>query len=150
MPVRGDDGESAVAEHAWENHHPIHCSGVGTNFGLGGGQGVLGGVGLGLYNNQHDIYYNMEPDYWGGQAPLLDYWGGQCPPPPPPPPAPPGSYSTALGGRRPQCWTIIWQRTGAVGEGGPAHPDDMIRGGLEVPGCWTAVMRRQGGRSNPH
>ena len=22
--------------------------------------------------------------------------------------------------------------------------------GLEVPGCWTAVMRRQGGRSNPH
>ena len=24
------------------------------------------------------------------------------------------------------------------------------RDGLEVPGCWTAVMRRQGGRSNPH
>ena len=23
-------------------------------------------------------------------------------------------------------------------------------GGLEVPGCLTAVMRRQGGRSNPH
>ena len=23
-------------------------------------------------------------------------------------------------------------------------------GGLEVPGCWTAVMRRQGGRSNLH
>ena len=23
-------------------------------------------------------------------------------------------------------------------------------GGLEVPGCWIAVMRRQGGRSNPH
>ena len=23
-------------------------------------------------------------------------------------------------------------------------------GGLEVPGCWTTVMRRQGGRSNPH
>ena len=22
-------------------------------------------------------------------------------------------------------------------------------GGPEVPGCWTAVMRRQGGRSNP-
>ena len=39
MPVRGDDGELAVAEHAWENHHPIHCSGVGTNFGLGGGGG---------------------------------------------------------------------------------------------------------------
>ena len=23
-------------------------------------------------------------------------------------------------------------------------------GGLEVPGCWIALMRRQGGRSNPH
>ena len=23
-------------------------------------------------------------------------------------------------------------------------------GGLEVPGCWTAVMKRQGGRSNPY
>ena len=23
-------------------------------------------------------------------------------------------------------------------------------GGLEAPGCWTAVIRRQGGRSNPH
>ena len=23
-------------------------------------------------------------------------------------------------------------------------------GGLEVPGCWIAVMRRQGGRSNRH
>ena len=23
-------------------------------------------------------------------------------------------------------------------------------GGLEVPGCWIAVMRRQGGRGNPH
>ena len=23
-------------------------------------------------------------------------------------------------------------------------------GGLEVSGCWTAVMRRQAGRSNPH
>ena len=23
-------------------------------------------------------------------------------------------------------------------------------GGMEVPGCWTAVMRRQGGRSNAH
>ena len=22
--------------------------------------------------------------------------------------------------------------------------------GLEVPGCWTTMMRRQGGRSNPH
>ena len=50
-----------------------------------------------------------------------------------------------------------WQRTGAVGEGGPAHPDDTHRGallyqdeGLEVPICWTAVMRRRGGRGNPH
>ena len=49
-----------------------------------------------------------------------------------------------------------WQRRGAVGEGGPAHPDALSEecfnrdGGLEVPGCWTAVMRRQGGRSNPH
>ena len=23
-------------------------------------------------------------------------------------------------------------------------------GGLEVPGCWTAVMKRQGGRRVPH
>ena len=23
-------------------------------------------------------------------------------------------------------------------------------GGLEVPGCWTAMRRRQGGRSNPY
>ena len=23
-------------------------------------------------------------------------------------------------------------------------------GGIEVPGCWTAVMRMQGGRSNLH
>ena len=23
-------------------------------------------------------------------------------------------------------------------------------GGLEVPGCWTSVMRRQGGRNNPY
>ena len=50
-----------------------------------------------------------------------------------------------------------WQRTGAVGEGSPAHPDDTLRGerfnrdgGLELPGCWTAVMRKQGGWSNPH
>ena len=49
-----------------------------------------------------------------------------------------------------------WQRTGVVGEGDPAHPDDTCGGALqprwktEVPGCWTAVMRRQGGRSNPH
>ena len=29
-----------------------------------------------------------------------------------------------------------WQRTGAVGEGGPAHPDDTLRGALQ-PG-WRA------------
>ena len=46
-----------------------------------------------------------------------------------------------------------WQSTGAVSEGGPAHPDDTTLseehfnrdGGLEVPGCWTTVIRRQGG-----
>ena len=45
-----------------------------------------------------------------------------------------------------------WQKTGAVGEGGPAHPDDTLRGTLQpgVPGCWITVMRRQGGRSDPH
>ena len=45
-----------------------------------------------------------------------------------------------------------WQRTGAVGEGGPAYPDDTLRGTLQlgVPGCWITVMRRQGGRSNPY
>ena len=32
-----------------------------------------------------------------------------------------------------------WQRTGAVGEGGPAHPDDTLRGTLQP--TW---------RSNPH
>ena len=37
------------------------------------------------------------------------------------------------------------QRTGIVAEGGINRD-----GGLEVPGCWIAVMRRQGGRSNPH
>ena len=75
---RGKMEKSAVAEHAWENHHSIHCTGP-------------------------------------------------------------------------------WQRTGVVGEGDPAQPDDTCRGALhprwkteEVPGCWTAVMRMQGGRSNPH
>ena len=42
------------------------------------------------------------------------------------------------------------QRTGIVAEGGTAHPDDTLGGalqpeGLEVPGCWIAAMRRQGG-----
>lgn len=27
-----------------------------------------------------NIYYNMKPDYWGGQSPpLLDYWEDQSP-----------------------------------------------------------------------
>ena len=50
-----------------------------------------------------------------------------------------------------------WQGTGAVGEGGPIHfqmtpSEERFNrdGGLEVPGCWITVMRRQGGRSNPH
>ena len=44
------------------------------------------------------------------------------------------------------------ERTGAVGEGEALHiqmtPSEKCfnrDGGLEVPGCWTAVMRRQGG-----
>ena len=44
-----------------------------------------------------------------------------------------------------------WQRTGAVGEGGPAHPGDTLRRALQPrwkTGCWTAVMRRQGGAIN--
>ena len=24
----------------------------------------------------------------------------------------------------------LWQRTGGIGEGGPAHPDDTLRGAL--------------------
>ena len=39
-----------------------------------------------------------------------------------------------------------WQ-TGATGDGGSTHPDDTLRGalcqngGLEVPDCWTTVVR---------
>ena len=50
----------------------------------------------------------------------------------------------------------LWQGAGAVGERCPAHPDDALEerfiqdGGLEIPGCWTAVMRTKEGRSNPH
>ena len=49
-----------------------------------------------------------------------------------------------------------WQRTGAVGEEGPAHPDDTLRRVLQPgwrtgsPWLLVAVMRRQGGRNNPH
>ena len=54
-----------------------------------------------------------------------------------------------------RCWTM-WQRTGAVGEGGPAHSDDTLRGVLQLrwrtgsPWLLDHLMRRQGGRSNPH
>ena len=48
------------------------------------------------------------------------------------------------------------RQLGAVGEGGSELSDDTLRGapqqdrGLEVSGCWTTVMRRQGGRNNLH
>ena len=49
------------------------------------------------------------------------------------------------------------QRTGIVAEGEALHiqmtpSEERFNrdGGLEVPGCWIAVMRRQEGRSNPH
>ena len=43
-----------------------------------------------------------------------------------------------------------WQRTGGVSEGGTPSEERFNRdGGLEVPCCWTAVMRRQRA-SNPH
>ena len=60
-------------------------SGVGTNFVLGG-QGVLRGVIMSNKINKARIHtiYNMEPDYWEGQA---DHWGASAP-------GLPGSYST--------------------------------------------------------
>ena len=39
--------------------HSVCCSGVGLNFGLGGGQGVLGGVGQ---NNIILISYKINKD----------------------------------------------------------------------------------------
>jgi len=46
------------------------------------------------------------------------------------------------------------QRTrGTTSEGGPAHTDDTCFNqdrGLEILGCWTALMWRQEGRSNHH
>ena len=40
-----------------------------------------------------------------------------------------------------------WRSRGTTVEGGPSHPDDTCnRGsGLEIPGCWSALMRRKGG-----
>ena len=49
-----------------------------------------------------------------------------------------------------------WQRTGAVDEGGPAHPDDTLRGALQPrwktgsPWLLDRCEGRQEGRSNPH
>ena len=66
-----------------------------------------------------------------------------------------GRTPTPSTGRRPHS-AGPWQRTGTVGEGGPTHPDDTLRGALKLrwrtenPGCWTTVMSRQEGRSNSH
>ena len=49
-----------------------------------------------------------------------------------------------------------WQRTGAVGEGGPAHPDDTLRGALQPrwrtgsPWLLDRCDEEAEGRSNPH
>ena len=79
---RGMMEKSAVAEHAWENHHPIHWE----------------------------------------ETTVLDHTRGQE-----------LSVKEAL----------HIQMT-------PSEERFNRDGGLEVPGCRTAVMRRQGGRSNPH
>ena len=73
--------KSAVAEHAWEHHHPIHWE----------------------------------------ETTVLDHGRGQL------------LVKEAL----------HIQMT-------PVEEHFNRDGGLEFPGCWTAVMRRQGGRSNPH
>ena len=78
---RGMMEKSAVAEHAWEHHHPIHWE----------------------------------------ETTILDHGRGQL------------LVKEAL----------HIQMT-------PVEERFNRDGGLEVPGCWTAVMRRQGGRSNPH
>ena len=72
--------KSAVAEHAWEHHHPIHWEETTV---LNHGREFLVKEGLHIQMTPVQEYFNRD-------------------------------------------------------------------GGLEVPGCWTAVMRRQGGRSNPH
>ena len=74
--------KSAVAEHAWEHHHPIHWEET-TVLDHGGGQELLVKEALHIQMTPVEEHFNQD-------------------------------------------------------------------GGLEVPGCWTAVMRRQGGRSNPH
>ena len=74
--------KSAVAEHAWENHHPIHWEET-TVLDHGRGQELL---------VKEVLHIEMTPTE--------------------------------------ECF-------------------NRDRG-LKVPGCWTAVMRKQEGRSNPH
>ena len=79
---RGMMEKSAVAEHAWENHHPIDWEET-TVLDRGRGQELLLKEALHIQMTPSEERFNRD-------------------------------------------------------------------GGLEVPGCWIAVMRRQGGRSNPH
>ena len=79
---RGMMEKSAVAEHAWEHHHPIHWEET-TVLDHGRGQELLVKEALHIQMTPVEERFNRD-------------------------------------------------------------------GGLEVPGCWTAVMRKQGGRSNPH
>ena len=79
---RGMMEKSAVTEHAWEHHHPIHWEET-TVLDHGRGQKLLAKEALHIQMTPVEERFNRD-------------------------------------------------------------------GGLEVPGCWTAVMRRQGGRSNPH
>ena len=54
------------------------------------------------------------------------------------------------------CWTMVedrscwWRRSCTCIQMTPSEEHYNWNGGLEVPGCWTTVMRKQGGRSNPH
>ena len=79
---RGVMEKSAIAEHAWENHHPINWEKT-TVLDHGRGQELLVKEALHIQMTPSEEHFK---------------WGG----------------------------------------------------GLEVPGCWIAVMRRQGGRSNHH
>ena len=79
---RGMVEKSAVAEHAWKHHHPIHWEET-TILDHGRGQELLVKEALHIQMTPVEERFNRD-------------------------------------------------------------------GGLEVPGCWTAVMRTQEGRSNPH
>ena len=74
--------KSVVAEHVWENHHPIHWEET-IVLDHGRGQELLVKEALHIQVKPSEEHFNQD-------------------------------------------------------------------GGLEVPHCWTTVMRRQGGRSNPH